>query len=67
MSIRYACKNMGLNCNFSVKGQTTKEVTTKALDHIRMYHADDFNIIESPEQIKKMEEALERSMREVAS
>lgn len=64
--IRYKCKEMGLNCSFMVKGETVEEVTKLALEHVREKHAKDFNIIQSPEQIVQMEQALVYSMREVA-
>ncbi len=66
MLIRYSCKDMGLNCPFVVKAVTVEEVTQKAMEHIREKHRDDFNLIESPEQIAQMEQALKRSTRVVA-
>lgn len=66
MLIRYSCRDMGLNCSFSVKGETIEEVTQKALDHVREKHAEEFNIIHSPAQIEEMQKALARSTRVVA-
>lgn len=66
MLIRYACKDMGLNCPFVVKGETLDEVTRKALEHVREKHADDFNNIQSPAEIEQMAKALSRSTRVVA-
>lgn len=63
MLIRYSCKDMGLNCPFVVKGETLEEVTSKALDHVREAHADDFKSIQSPEEIEQMKKALGRSTR----
>ena len=57
---------MGLNCPFMVKAETVEEVTKKAMEHVREKHANDFNLIESPEQIAQMEQALRRSTRVVA-
>ena len=65
MLIRFACKDMGLNCSFMVKGTTVEEVTQKALDHVREKHTKDFNVIESPAQIEAMQKALARSTRVV--
>lgn len=65
MLYRYACKDMGINCPFIVKGETIEEVTQKALDHVREKHADDFNLIHSPAQIQEMQKALARSTRVV--
>lgn len=65
MLIRYKCKDMGLNCTFVVVGETMEEVTKKALEHVREMHAENFNNIQSPEEIEKMELALTRSTRVV--
>jgi predicted small metal-binding protein len=66
MLIRYSCKDMGLSCNFFVKGETIEEVTRQALEHVRENHASDFNTIRSPAEIEQMERALARSTRVVA-
>jgi len=66
MLIRYSCKDMGLNCSFIVKGAIMEEVTQKALEHVLEKHREDFNGIESPAEIEKMEQALTRSTRVVA-
>jgi predicted small metal-binding protein len=66
MLIRYACKDMGLDCPFVVKGETMDEVSYSALAHVREKHAEQFNLIVTPEQIEKMRKALERSTRVVA-
>jgi predicted small metal-binding protein len=66
MLVRYACKDMGLNCPFMVKGETVEEVTKKALEHVREKHVEDFNLIQSPAQIEEMRKALARSTRVVA-
>ena len=65
MLIRYTCKDMGLDCAFVVKGETLEEVTQKALEHVRENHSQDFNIINSQDQIEKMRKALGRSTRVV--
>ncbi|HEX7556035.1 MAG TPA: DUF1059 domain-containing protein [Leptolinea sp.] len=66
MLIRYSCKDMGLNCTFIVKGATMEEVVKKALEHVMEKHVEDFNGIQSPAEIEKMEQALMRSTRVVA-
>ena len=63
MLIRYTCKGMGLTCPFIVDGETIEEVTKQALAHVIEMHANDFNIIKSPEEILRMEKALMRSTR----
>ena len=66
MLIRYRCKGMGLNCPFVVTGDTLEEVVKQALEHVKENHADDFNEICSPEEIKRMERALAQSTRRIA-
>ena len=66
MLIRYKCKDMGLNCPFEVKGETLEEVTKKAFEHVQEKHTDNFNNINSPEEIEKMKKALTLSTRVVA-
>jgi len=66
MLFRYSCRDMGLNCPFVVKGETVEEVTKKALDHVREQHTADFNNINSPAEIERMEQSLARSTRVVA-
>jgi predicted small metal-binding protein len=56
---------MGLTCPFVVKGETREEVTIKALEHVREKHIDDFNLINTPAEIEKMEQSLSRSTRVV--
>ncbi len=63
---RFSCKDMGLNCPFIVKCETVEEATKKALEHVREKHAAEFNLIQSPAQIRDMEKALARSMRVVS-
>ncbi len=65
MLIRYACRDMGLNCPFVIKGATLEEVTQKALEHIREKHAGDFNTIGSAAEIDQMKKSLARSTRVV--
>jgi predicted small metal-binding protein len=66
MLFRYSCRDMGLGCGYIVKGETLEEVTKKALEHVREMHKADFNAIETPEEIDRMEKALTRSTRVVA-
>jgi predicted small metal-binding protein len=66
MLIRYSCKDMGLTCDFVVKGVTLEEVSKQALEHVREKHADDFNRMQTPQEIEQMEQALKRSTRVVA-
>jgi predicted small metal-binding protein len=65
MLYKYTCKSMGLNCPFVATDASLEEVTRKALEHVVDVHKKDFNNIESPEEIQRMSQALERSVRVV--
>jgi predicted small metal-binding protein len=64
--IRYACKDMGLNCPFVIKGETIEDVTRQALAHVREQHTNEFNAIQTPAEIERMEQSLARSTRVTA-
>ncbi len=65
MLIKYTCKDMGLNCPFSVTGSSIDEVIAKALEHVREKHAGEFNSLRTPSEIASMELALSRSTKVV--
>jgi predicted small metal-binding protein len=65
MLYKYTCKSMGLNCPFVATDASLEVVTKKALEHVMEVHKKDFNNIESPEEIQRMSQALERSVRVV--
>jgi predicted small metal-binding protein len=67
MLIRYSCRDMGLDCPFVVKGETMEEVTKKALEHVQAMHVKDFNSIQTPAEIERMEQSLMRSTRVVVN
>lgn len=61
MLIRYTCKRMGLNCPFVIQGETLEEVSKQALAHVIELHTRDFNSIQTPDEIIRMEKALAHS------
>ena len=65
MLYKNTCKSMGLNCPFMETAVTLEEVTKKALEHVLEVHTKDFNSIQTPEEIARMSQALERSVRVV--
>jgi predicted small metal-binding protein len=52
---------MGLNCPFFVHGETLEEVSKQALTHVIEVHTMDFNNIQTPDEIIRMEKALAHS------
>jgi predicted small metal-binding protein len=57
---------MGLNCPFTVKGETLEEVIQRAMEHVQEKHTENFNFMHTPAQIEAMQKALARSTRVVA-
>jgi len=37
---KFACKNLGVDCNFEATGATKEEVMKKAMEHGGVVHAD---------------------------
>lgn len=66
MLYQYTCKDMGLSCNWRVKGETVESVTLQAFEHIRDEHSQDFKGLTSPTEIEAMKKSLARSTRVVA-
>ena len=66
MLIRYSCKDMGLKCSYMVKSESQEDVIQQALAHVLENHTLEFNSIQSPEEIERMEKALALSTRIVA-
>lgn len=65
MLIQYTCKDMGLNCNFRIRGESIEDVIQKALEHVRENHSADFNNLTSSVQVDEMKKSLARSTRVV--
>ena len=38
--LKFACKDLGLNCNFETSGATTEEVMKKITTHAQVVHKD---------------------------
>ena len=67
MLIRYACKDMGLNCTFLIKGESLEDVVLKALAHVKENHAKDFNSLHTPAEVEQMKQSLARSTRIISA
>ena len=57
----FACKSLGMDCDFEVTGDTRAEVMAKAMEHGGTVHADMMQTM-TPEQAagfaKQLEEAI---------
>ena len=59
---KFACKNLGLDCDFVVTGATKEEVLKKAMEHGGTVHADlmkDMTQEQAAEFAKKLEESIQ--------
>jgi predicted small metal-binding protein len=54
---RFACKSLGLDCDFVVTGATKDEVMKRAIEHGSVVHADLMRDM-TPEQSAKFAEQL---------
>jgi len=58
----FACKSLGLDCDFVATGATKEEVMKKAMEHGGTVHADlmkNMTAEQSAEFAKKLEEAIQ--------
>ena len=61
---KFACKNLGLDCDFEVTGVTNEEVMILAMDHGSTVHADLMKDM-TPEQSAEFGQKLEASIQTV--
>lgn len=62
--LRFACKEVGVDCDFIAMGATIEEVKGKAFAHASVVHADLMKGM-SPDQLAKLTEAVEASIKPV--
>ena len=58
---KFACKNLGLNCDFVAEGATKEEVMKMAMEHGNVVHADMMKDM-TPEQMAEFGQKLEASI-----
>jgi len=56
--MKFACRDMGMDCNFVAEGKTVEEVKQKAMAHAQQKHADLLKAMSSPAQMVEMERQL---------
>ena len=59
---KFACKNIGVDCNFVVTGATKAEVLQKAMEHGNAVHAD-LMVGMTKEQAVQFAQKLEASIK----
>lgn len=62
----FACKDMGMDCNFVTTGNTVAEVTQKAMAHAQKAHAEVLKSM-SAAQMAEMNSALNKAIKPVAA
>jgi predicted small metal-binding protein len=61
---KFACKSLGINCDFVVTGATKEEVLKKAMAHGGTVHADlmkNMTKAQSADFAKKLEAAIQKA------
>ena len=61
---KFACKNLGLDCNFETSGATKEETMQKAMAHGNVVHAELMKNM-TEEQMKAFGQQLEASITSV--
>jgi predicted small metal-binding protein len=60
--LKFACKDMGLDCDFVATGTTVDEVKTKAFAHAGVVHADMLKGM-NKDELAKMTNAVEEKIK----
>jgi predicted small metal-binding protein len=61
---KFACKDLGVDCNFETTGATKEEVMQKAMAHGGVVHADLMKAM-SKEQLAEFAQKLEAAIKSV--
>jgi len=61
---KYACRDLGMDCDFSVTGETFEEVKNAAFAHGGVVHKDAMASM-TPEQLKELEMAVDEAIKPV--
>ncbi len=60
--LRFACKDLGVDCDFVATGKNVEEVKNKAFAHAGVVHADMLKGMSDAER-EKMAQAVEKSIK----
>lgn len=60
--LKYACKDVGVDCDFVVTGATFQEVKDKVMAHASVAHADLLKNM-TKEQLEQLTKAVEASIK----
>lgn len=60
--LKFACKDVGVDCDFVAAGETVDEVKQNAFAHARVVHAEMLNEM-SEEQLEQLTKTIEANIR----
>ena len=60
--LKFACKDVGMDCNFVATGATTEDVKQKAFAHAGVVHADMLKTM-NQDQMAQLTEAVEANIK----
>jgi predicted small metal-binding protein len=63
---KFACKDMGMKCDFVTTGKTVEEVRLKVMNHAQTAHADYLKTLTTPAQKAEMDKAVTKAIQHVA-
>ena len=61
--LKLACRDLGMDCNQIITGNTIAEVKQAAMAHAQTVHADVLKTMSSPEQMAQMDKLMESVIR----
>jgi predicted small metal-binding protein len=59
----FACRDMGMDCDQVITGNTVEEVTQQAMAHAQEKHADVLKTMTSPAQMAQMQQQLQAAIK----
>ncbi len=60
--MKFACKDVGLDCNFVATGKTTEEVKEKVMAHASVVHAEMMKNM-TKEQLEQLDKSVNASIK----
>jgi predicted small metal-binding protein len=61
---KYACKDLGVDCDFSITGETTEEVKKAVFAHANVAHKEMLQSM-TPEQLAGLEKAVDGAIKPI--
>ena len=61
--LQLACRDLGMDCDHVVHGESVSDVKQKAMVHATEVHAEVLKTMSSPEQLAAMDQLIEAKIR----